>query len=321
MVRWYLRSYFRTPNDPGTLPLFASGALAGPFAIDVESFERGDPDTLFRLLVSTVMFQRRRDVVIFQLQRSLAAAAARELTTQATLLRLAENSCRWSRGTDVLHDTCDLAKAPGSSLADCGRYPGKRCHLKRHTLLLKRYGDFGKYPTSAALVIRDAGGGDLAQLRAQVFAERETQADRSARLEELLVRIHRVSRKLANMFLALVSNPDLSPGAPWQEGLDWTRFVVIDSNVDAFLGRIGYDGASSYEARSSFVRSLADRIDLSEFDGRLHPFNPRVVQQAMYVFMGRSNRTASGSDCSGAGPAFCRRCPGSLRKVCPVRSA
>ena len=55
------------------VPLSTYEGVAGPFAIDVKRFERGDPDTLFRLLVSTVMFQRRRDVVIFRFQLSLTA--------------------------------------------------------------------------------------------------------------------------------------------------------------------------------------------------------------------------------------------------------
>ncbi|HET7756328.1 MAG TPA: hypothetical protein VFK87_03645, partial [Steroidobacteraceae bacterium] len=78
------------------------------------------------------------------------------------------------------------------------------------------------------------------------------------------------------------SNPDLSSGmAPWTHGLDWTYFVVVDSNVDLFLAASGYSGGRSYDARRAFVQKIADRIDLRRLDRRLRKYNPRLVQQAM----------------------------------------
>lgn len=51
------------------------------------------------------------------------------------------------------------------------------------------------------------------------------------------------------MFLSAISNPDLSPGlSPWPGDLDWTYYVVIDSNVDLFLASIRYRGGASYDA-------------------------------------------------------------------------
>jgi hypothetical protein len=97
--------------------------------------------------------------------------------------------------------------------------------------------------------------------------------------------------------------------------------VVIDSNVDLFLSSIGYRGHGTYAARRGFVRSLAERIDLRRLNPRLRSFNPRLVQQAMYLFMSATNRRAARRDCSHEGARACRACPAALRSRCPVRRA
>ena len=80
--------------------------------------------------------------------------------------------------------------------------------------------------------------------------------------------------------LSGVSNPDLARGlAPWTDGLDWRRFVVVDSNVDHFLASIGY---------------------------------------TMFVFMSASNRRAPPNDCMRATPPAWPRCPAVLRRRCAV---
>jgi hypothetical protein len=124
------------------------------------------------------------------------------------------------------------------------------------------------------------------------------------------------------MYLSAVSNPDLAPDgeAPWTDGLDWTYFVAIDSNVDLALALLGYSGARSYEARRAFVQALARRIDLAALDARLRPYNPRLVQQAFYVFMSSANRRALPGDCMHAGAAACEECPRIVASSFPVRS-
>src|SRR5262249_48716234 len=145
--------------------------------------------------------------------------------------------------TDALHHSCDLSKDPRTGLGRCDAKPILACHLKRHTVLLKRYGHFGKVPSSIALALREEGAVDLPQLRDVTFAREKDPLARARALEAQLSRAWRVNQKIASMFLSLVSNPDLSSGAaPWSEGLDWTYFVVIDSNVDLFLSAVRYDG-------------------------------------------------------------------------------
>jgi hypothetical protein len=139
-------------------------------------------------------------------------------------------------------------------------------------------------------------------------------------LEQELSRAWRVNQKIASMFLSMVTNPDLSRElAPWARGVDWTYYVVVDSNVDLFLTSIGYKGTGTYDARRDFVRALARGIELTEFDGALQPYNPRLVQQAMYLFMSAANRRAAEADCMHLDPAPCGTCPSAVRRRCPVK--
>jgi hypothetical protein len=175
-------------------------------------------------------------------------------------------------------------------------------------------------PTSAALMLRENSVASLGVLLSAISNVTPDRGERAARLVIALSGIWRVSEKIANMFLSLVSNPDVTTAPPWADALDWTQFVVIDSNVDLFLGALAYKGSRSYEARRRFVRAVAERIDLAKYDSRVRSFNPRVVQQAMYLFMSRANRRDSPIDCVHLGERACRKCPIGLRSVCPVRT-
>jgi hypothetical protein len=110
---------------------------------------------------------------------------------------------------------------------------------------------------------------------ASYFAARAP-AERAALLERAVMRVWRVSRKVAAMFLSAVSNPDLgSIAAPWSTGIDWTRFIVIDSNVDRLLGLLGYGRMASYDARQEVICKLAGDVRLDEIKPGLRAYNPR----------------------------------------------
>jgi hypothetical protein len=301
--------------------MFCDRSRVGAFAVDRAALRVGDGQALFRLLVAVTMFQRRQDVQILRILRGIGAADAMELTSPERLLALVDASeCRHMGSTNALHDICDLTKHRRTRLGCCATNPKVDCHLKRHTVLLKRYGHFGKVPTSLALVLREAGAVDLGEIRADVLRRESDPGLRARALEAALSRAWRVSQKIASMFLSIVSNPDISPGmAPWAHGVDWTYFVVIDSNVDLFLDSIGYRAGRSYDARREFVRELARRLDLRLIDRRVHSFNPRIVQQAIYLFMSSANRRAAIGDCMHLGPSSCATCPSLLTQHCPVR--
>ena len=122
------------------------------------------------------------------------------------------------------------------------------------------------------------------------------------------------------MFLSAVTNRDLSGDlAPWAEGVDSSYFVVIDSNVDLFLKVTGYSGPMTYAARRRFVQTLASRVPIDDYRDDLQRYNPRLIQQALYMFMSESNRRASERDCSHSAPASCHACPNALARYCPRR--
>jgi hypothetical protein len=320
VVRWYLDHHFRRPSDPGVVDMFCDPERVGSFAVDRHALRVGNGPTLFRLLVATSMFQRRQDVQILRILQQMSSEDADEIADADRLLDLVDDGgCEHMRTTTALVARCDLAKDPRTGLGCCNANAGLACHLKRHTVVLKRYGHFGKVPTSIALMVREAGVDDLAGLRRKVMAAERDPLVRAQMLESELSRAWRVNQKIASMFLSMVTNPDLSRGlAPWSHGLDWTYYVVVDSNVDLFLASIGYDGIGTYDARREFVRAIAREINLSDFDATLHAFNPRLVQQAMYLFMSVANRRVAHGDCIQLAPSACAACPRALRSRCPA---
>ncbi len=320
VVGWYLKTYFRTRDDPGVTAMFCDRTRVGAFAIDRADLARRDDRALFRLLMAMTMFQRRQDVQILRILRGIRRADVEELTSPRRLLRLVDQGkCGHLLSTEALHDRCDLGKDPVTRTGCCTQNPTVGCHLKRHTVLLKRYGHFGKVPTSLALVLREANAAGVADLRRAVFRRERDPLLRAQAMEAALSRAWRVNQKIASMFLSAVSNPDLGGTASWARGMDWTYFVVVDSNVDLFLASIGYRGGRSYDARRNFLRALAAKIDLQTHRPGIRSYNPRIVQQAAYLFMSTANRRAADADCTHIGPRRCATCPPLLAERCPVR--
>lgn len=293
----------------------------GPLAVRAEDFEAGRPAALFKVLVATTMFQRRQDRQIMRILCGLPAPVAREVGSLARLLTLADESpCAYLRDNAALLSSCDLAKDPETRRGMCGALPEHPCHLKRHTEALRRYGHFGKVPTSVALAIREAGASDLRTLYQQTLTAAASPDEAARRLEAILSAAWRVSQKIACMFLSVAANPHLGGRvAPWSVGVDWNHFVVVDSNVDLFLAALRYVGPGSYDARRSFVQALAQRVDLADMQPGLPSYDARLVQQAMYLFMSESNRKALTADCSHRQASACPACPGPLRTTCPAR--
>lgn len=317
VVRWYLQNYRGTTADLGLLPMYFSESFVGAFSVTPRDVRRGEPTALFRMLVVTTMFQRLRDALVFKILRGISTADAHDLTTQAQLLEDARAcGCPHLANAAVLAEHCDLTKKNGKGI--CAAEPTRACPLKTHTVLLKRYGHFGKMPTSAALAVHEHGGNLRDLVRSVCSASKEHSARAELMLERLKT-VWRISDKIGSMFLSALTNPDLNGGiAPWSKQLDGSHFVVVDSNVDLFLAAVGYRGTGTYSARRAFVQALAKEIDLREFDSHLTGYNPRLIQQAMYIFMGRSNRRENPLDCSFTAGA-CVTCPKQVRNICPLR--
>jgi hypothetical protein len=320
VVEWYLSLYYGRPDDPGVPHAFCDPARVGHFAVAPAALKRAEPDALFRLLVAVAMFQRRQDVQILRILRGMRSEDAAEIASAPRLLRLIDSSpCEHAKSLAGLVRRCDLTKDPVTKVGVCTANTHVRCHLKRHTVALKRWGHFGKMPSSIALSLRESGAEDLRDLRRAVLRRHRDPLARAQALESALGSAWRVNQKIACMFLSAVSNPAFLKDAAWRRGIAWTHYVVVDSNVDLFLKAIAYRGVRTYDARRAFIQGLASKIDLRKYDANLDAYNPRVVQQALYLFMSVANRRAIARDCSKLGVAECRRCPRAVAALCPLR--
>jgi hypothetical protein len=316
-----MRSYYGTAEDVGVAAMFCRRDRSGHFAVDRAALAAGSPDALFRLLVTMTMFQRRSDLQIMRVLRGIAHGDALELTDAARLLHLADEGCEFAQTLDALLEQCDLGKCPETKRGVCGQRPNSTCHLKRHTELLKRYGHFGKMPTSAALMLRAQGVTDLPSLRARIWEQTADPHARAIALEGAISRAWRISEKIAAMYLSALTNRDLSGElAPWADGVDTNHFVVVDSNVDLFLKAIDYHGPMTYRGRRAFIQALAARVHLDDLHSGVRRYNPRIVQQALYMFMSESNRRANPGDCCHEEPASCGRCPTALASRCNLNA-
>jgi hypothetical protein len=319
-VRWYLATHYGTPEDRGITQTFCDPRRVGAFAVEARAIVERDGAQLFRLLVAVAMFQRRQDEQITRILREMAPEDAAEVSSLPALLALSSAcACEHARSLDGLLARCDLTKTPRTKRGTCRANPRVDCHLKRHTVLLRRYGHFGKVPSSIALAVHESGAPDLSALLATAAEGASGSEARARAMVDTLSRAWRVSEKIASMFLSMVWNPDVTPGVVARRDLDWRHFIVIDSNTDAFLAAIGYRGSGTYEARRRFLRALSERIDLKRMRPGLRRDNPRIVQQAMYLFMSVANRRAIAGDCMHLGPGACARCPKELAQRCPAQ--
>ncbi len=319
VVEWYLRLYHGRRHNLGTLDTFTDRRIVGHFAVSAEAIRRETSSALFKLLIAVTLFQRRQDQQVLRILRGMSREDVSDLTDIKRLLRRCDATrCVCLRSTAALHDQCDLTKNPVTKRGMCHRNPRVACHLKRHTVLLKRYGHFGKVPSSAALSLREMGAASVGALKRDIWNSESDPRQRALALEAALMRTWRVSRKIAAMYLSILTVPSISAEEPVWGGVDWSRYVVIDSNTDRFLSALRYRGPWTYDGRWAFIQSMAKCTDAGAGRERGGPApNPRIIQQAMYAFMSVSNRRATPEDCSHALGA-CEKCPSTLARLCPM---
>ena len=75
---------------------------------------------------------------------------------------------------------------------------------------------------------------------------------------------------------------------------------MIDINTMSAIERLGYTGPRCYEAQSEFIRILAVSLTTpcDNFGTSQPEVSPRLLQQALYMFMSKPNRQTVISDCS-----------------------
>jgi len=96
--------------------------------------------------------------------------------------------------------------------------------------------------------------------------------------------------------------------------VDGHSLVVVDTHIVRTLDRLRPASTPrSYEARSTWVKRQAARLDLREFHAGVPSYAPRLVQQALYHFGSKSNRVHARDACAGrttpCGECVVRLCP------------
>jgi hypothetical protein len=310
ILDWYFTRVYGHWEGPGTVPFYCDVRRVGHFASDPGDVARGDEDALFRLFVTMAMFQARRDVIIMSQQRSMARDVALSLTSPSRILDLATRSaCDRLQSATVFDARCDIRKNDG--IPDCSSMPRAPCYVKDAATALRRMGDMGKLPTSAALHLWRPG--QLQRELDDVISSEMDPIRRAEVLVERFSRVYRVGRKLASLFVSALSVPALAPGlTPWFPGVDGSELVVVDTNVARVTDAISNGRAGgSYLLRARWIIRRSKTIDLRRWRSELPAYAPRIVQQAMYFFGSQSNRSANRDPCS------VERCAECVGTACP----
>ena len=311
MVEWYLRDVYGRLEGPGAVPFYCDPEQVGSFAVAPAELAAGEDAALFRLFVTLSMYQALRDVVIRRQQRALAPPAVQAVADLSTVeAAIAANPCGALRSDEAFALGCDIAKVEGA--VDCGKRPGAPCHVKAATAAFNRMGDLGRLPTSAWFRIWKEG---LTPVFVDVCRREVAPSARAALLVAQFSGVHRVGRKLATMFVSALSTPALAPGlTPWFPEVDGNDLVVVDTNLARAADVLREPGSpKTYDARERWVRDQAAALDLRLFRDDLPRHSPRLVQQALYAYASRSNRTASNDTCS----TRRTRCGSCVPELCP----
>lgn len=307
IVAWYAATVYGRWEGPDRVPFYCDPQQVGHFAVDPAALAAGDDDALFQLFVTLAMYQSRRDVDIMAIQRAMARRAATAMTAPYRLRMLVEASrCELLHRAAAFDETCSVRRDFARDRATCDLRPRTPCHVKDATMAIRRMGDMGMIPTSAWLHLREDGGGLNAQL-ARVSSGLRDAGARAEAMVAYLAGFRRVGTKLATMFVSMLATPALAPGyTPWAPFVDGNRLVVIDANVIRVVDVLAPRIAKTMRARAAWLRKLANRIDLRRFRDDWPRRSPRLVQQAIYWFRSKSNRSARGDTCRAC---HLRTCP------------
>ena len=317
ILGWYFARCYASQEGPGSVPFYCDADRVGAFAVEASELASGSPAALFRLFVSMSMFQAQRDVVIMRRQSEMGPSGVRALTDVGFVGRSSKrHHCLALRSQETFVRACDVTKR--GDAVDCGRHPGARCHVKAATVSFNRMGDMGKLPTAAWLLFWKDGG--VQRALDDIRKEYPSPIRRAKALVRRFGQVHRVGRKLATMFVSALATPALAPGlTPWFPEVDGNELVVVDTNVARAIDALRSPGAArTYDARERWITVQARRVDLRLFHPEVPSFSPRLVQQALYAFCSRSNRTAAGDACAD-GRAPCATCTPSVCPFCEGR--
>ncbi len=311
VVGWHVARW----ADRRGVPFYCDSRLVGSFAVEPKLLAVGAPTALFKLFITLSMYQGLRDVVVMRRQKSLGSSEVKVVADLASVMNASSrHRCAALGSADSFVKMCTVEKA--GKAVECATWRGVPCHVKEATEVFNRMGDMGKLPTSAWL---SAWRGDgLSKSLARVCRDEPSPTKRADILVTQFARIHRVGRKLATLFVSALTFPPLAPGlTPWYPEVDGSALIVVDTNVARAVDILRGAGASkSYHSREQWVRNQAARINLRAYHPELPSYSPRFVQEALYMFCSKSNRTANEDACDGR-LAPCGECASVL---CPFSS-
>lgn len=311
IFKWFVQARLGSEYGSKALPFYCDASRVGAFAVEAQQLERGTERALFQLLIALSMYQGLRDVVVMRHQRTMPKSTVYAVADLDCVAReVATMDCAALRSASEFETSCDVSKA--GTKTDCSRQPQRSCHVKDATTAFNRMGDFGKLPTSARLQLNERGG--MHSIVSQVCEEEADPFKRADKLVEIISRVHRVGVKLATMFVSAISTPALASLCPWYPAVDGNQLVVIDTNVSRAVDALrGPSATKTYSGRAQWIRRLASRLDLREFDDSLPTYSPRLVQEALYAFASGSNRRDRGDPCV-KGSKDCTSC---VVSICP----
>lgn len=312
IVRWYAVHVYGRLEGPGCRPFYCDPARVGAFAVAPATLARGTEAALHQLVVALAMYQSRRDVDIMTIQRTMPRAEAARMTSPARLrLAIAASRCDRLADAATFDGGCDVRRDLAAGRAACDHRPRTPCHVKDATLAIGRMGDMGMIPTSTWLHLRERGG--FAGLLARATRAAATPAAAADAMVLALAELHRIGTKLATMIVSTLATPALAPGlTPWAPALDGNHLVVVDTNAMRVVDALRPRGPRTYAAYATWVRRAAARIDLRRIRPDWPRTSPRLVQQAMYWFRSRANRTDVGLGCA----ADAAPCAGCVPRAC-----
>ena len=288
ILDWYFSKVYACHEGPGTTPFYCDAERVGRFAVLPKQLAAGEPSAIFQLFVGLAMYQARRDVLIMEQQRSSTKQEAATLLSVDHLERYATKSpCPSLREPASFVTTCSVRKEAGQ--ISCDR-PDQPCPVREASHWYRRLGDHGKLPMSAYFTFGRTGA--LPQLLAEVASATGDPGARAELLVQSFSQVHRVGRKLATLFVSVLSTPALAPGlTPWYPAIDGNSLVVIDTHAARAIDHFrNGEGGNTYAARVAWLKSKAKGIDLRRYNSDLPSYSPRLVQQALYRYCSKSNR-------------------------------
>ncbi|MBF0244703.1 MAG: DUF1016 family protein [Planctomycetes bacterium] len=241
------------------------------------------------------MYQARRDTIIRAQQHAWTKPEADQFLSLKYLQKCLGNcSCSSLNSASTLKSTCTVSKS-GNQITCI--YNDRTCPVRIAAITWGRMAHLGKVPVSAFHSLWSNGQIGIILTKAAMFIE---PIDRLEFVVNRVTLIHGIGRKLATLFVSALSTPALAAGlTPWWPLLNGNLAVVLDTHAIRAIDFLSQGKAGrSYQSRVNWIRQIAKKFDLKNWNENLPSYSPRLVQQALYAFSSKSNRQVWGLVCA-----------------------